>query len=874
MSLINRFLNLLRRRQLESELDEEQRFHLEARAGDNIRAGMNPRQAREDARRRFGNQTLSKERARESDLFAPLETVAQDLWYAIRSLHRNPAFTAAAILVLALGIGANTAIFTVVNGVLLRPLPFPEPERLFLITYEPRQPVFSFGPSLTDHHYLHFRKHDQQFENVTSFSTYPVALTRAGDPVRLVAAAVTPEFLNVLKAAPAAGRGFLPNEGRERVHVAILGDKLWRGRFRSDPEILGRSITLDGVAHTVIGIMPPGFSFPQNAELWTPMEIQLQPNNSYSRPVIGRLRPGVTPEQAQAALEAIAARSPLGHGERRSELTPRILPLLDVMTADIRKALFVFMGAVAFVLLIACANVANLLLMRAASRRHEIGIRAALGARRRRLIRQLLTESTVVSLAGGTAGVLFAFWAVPVLLALAPEGTIPRADEIRLDGWVLAFTAALSVLTGIAFGLAPAFQSTRCALRESLSEGARTLTGTSERLRSALVVAEIALALVLLTGAGLLLRSFWRMHSVDPGFRADHVLTATVELPDARYRTVTERRAFHQRTLAMLAATPGVVTAGAVNWIPLGRGLIRGDFQLDGGRQRPRGYIVDKPVVSPVYFRTMGIRVLAGREFEASDNAVAPGVVIVSRSVAHTLWPAGDAIGRRIALTDKPTPKDWLTIVGVVDDVRQNGLTATPSPAIYQPYLQASQPFFLAHMTFVVRTAADPATVASGLRAALREIDPDLPAQSIATMQDVIAGTTAEPRFQSRLLGAFAVLAVLLAAIGIYGVLACSVAERRREIGIRMALGAGERDVVRMVLRRTMLLAGIGVVLGTAGALVLTRLLEKFLYEIRPTDPITFVTVAAILLGVAVIAGLLPARRASSVDPMATLRHG
>jgi putative ABC transport system permease protein len=547
-------------------------------------------------------------------------------------------------------------------------------------------------------------------------------------------------------------------------------------------------------------------------------------------------------------------------------MAAQILPLKELLVGNIRKSLLIFAGAVAFVLLIACANVANLVLMRAASRQQEIAVRAALGAGRWRLIRQLLAESTLVSLGGGAVGILLAVFGVPALLALAPGGRIPRVEEIRIDGSVLAFTLGMAVVTGMVFGLVPAFRATRSEW------GGRRVSGRHEGLRSALVVSEVALALALLTGAGLLLKSFLRMRAVDPGFRSENVLTMTVDLPASVYRTTAQSQAFHARMLEKLSSLPGVVAAGAVNWVPLGRLLTMGDFQLEGGRQLPRGYRVDKPCVSPGYFRTMGIRLLSGRDFEERDSAAAPGVVIISQSVARQLWPGEDPIGKRISGEDRPRPEDWMTIVGVVEEVRQQSLTEKPHAAIYQPYLQVTRAGWLSHMTFAVRTASNPQSVAGAMRGVLREVDRDLPAQSIATMDEAIAATTAEPLFQTRLLAALSVLALILSAIGIYGVLAYSVTERRHEIGIRMALGAGRGEVIRMVLRRTLVLAGAGVALGTAGGLAVTRVLGKLLFDVKPTDPGTFAAVAVVLTGVALLAGLLPARRATKVDPLVALR--
>ena len=867
MSWLNRLSNLVRGRELSRGLDEELRFHLEARIQDNLRAGMTPEEARQDALRRFGNPTLAKERTRDTDIVVSLENIVRDVSYAARSLRKNPGFTVVAVLTLALGIGANTAVFTVVNGVLLRPLPFPEPERLFLISYQPRQSPFGLRPNLSDSRYLAFRSHDRLFERVATFSSYPVSLAGGGEPLSVPAASVTTDLPAVLRVNPALGRTFVAEEeepGRDQ--VVLLGDKLWRRRFGGDPQVLGSTITLDGVAHTVIGIMPAGFAFPSGAELWRPLGVRTSPRNSMSRPVVGRLRPGASPEQAQAELEAFVAGLPPGPGENRNDMAAQILPLKELLVGNIRKSLLIFAGAVAFVLLIACANVANLLLMRAASRQQEIAVRAALGAGRWRLIRQLLAESTLVSLGGGAVGILLAVLGVPALLALAPGGRIPRVEEIRIDGLVLAFTLGMAVVTGIVFGLVPAFRATRSEW------GGRRVTGRREGLRSALVVSEVALALVLLTGAGLLLKSFLRMRAVDPGFRSENVLTMTVDLPASVYRTTAQSQAFHARILEKLSSVPGVVAAGAVNWVPLGRLLTMGDFQLEGGRQLPRGYRVDKPCVSPGYFRAMGIRLLSGRDFEERDATAAPGVVIISQSVARQLWPGEDPIGKRISGEDRPRPEDWMTIVGVVEEVRQQNLTEKPHAAIYQPYLQVTRQGWLSHMTFAVHTASNPQSVAGAMRGVLREVDRDLPVQSIATMEEAIAATTAEPLFQTRLLAAFSLLALILSAIGIYGVLAYSVTERRHEIGIRMALGAGRGEVIRMVLRRTLVLASGGVALGTVGGLAVTRVLAKLLYDVKPTDPGTFAAVAVLLTGVALLAGLLPARRATKVDPLVALR--
>ncbi len=868
MSWFRRFSNLFRRDELSSELDEELQFHLEARARDNIQSGMNADAARSDARKRFGNRTLAKEGARETDILASLETIGQDLRYALRSLRKSPGFTAVAILALALGMGATTAIFTIVNGVLLRPLPFSEPERLFLISYTTHGGPFESGLGLYDADYLQFQKQSKVFQNMTTFGESTFALTGAGDAVSVPVAMVTASFFPVLHANPAIGRAFLEKE--EQDNVVLLSDQLWRSRFRADPDILGKTITLDGNQRQVIGVMPSGFAFPSNAEAWVPLSPGFDGHNRYFRPVIGRLEPGATRQQAQAELESFAQHLLTAAGQKRTRMIAEILPLKDVLVRKIRNSLLIFMGAVGFVLLIACANVANLLLMRGTSRRQEIAVRTALGARRGRLIRQLLTESTLLSLGGAAAGIVLALLGVPALLALAPAGRVPRIEEIHFDGWVLAFALGLGTFTGIVFGLMPAFQATGRSLLEFLGQSGRSFT-RREGLRSALVVSEIALALVLLTGAGLMLRSFLNMRAVNPGFRAENTVTMTVDLPDSLYHSATSLRDFHERTLAGLADIPGVSAAGVVNWLPLNRALIRGDFELQGGRPIPKGYLVDKPAASPDYFHVMGIRLLNGRAFSDRDTTDAPPVAIVSQSVARDLWPNEDPVGQRVSLENNPKPRDWLTVVGVVDDVRQQNVTEQPDRAIYQPYQQVTSPGFLSHVTFVVRTATSSESAAAAMRGVLQEVDRSVPV-SIASMADLLSINTAEPLFQARLILIFSTLALLLSAIGIYGVLAYSITERTREIGIRMALGAEKSDITQMILKRSLLLAAAGVVSGVAGALAVTRVLEKFLFDVKPTDPVTFIVVVAVLVAVALLAGLLPARRATKVDPLVALR--
>ena len=864
-----RLRSLFRWAQADQELDDELRDHLERKTDEYVANRMAPEEARRQARLDLDGIEQTKEKCRDARRVNWIQDFVQDLRYGLRNMRKSPGFTCVAVLTLALGIGANTAVFAVMNGVLLRPMPFPEADRLLLVSLNSPWGPFEWQPGVSDRHYLSFREQDQAFEHLASFARARVSLTGAGDPVELPAAQVTTEFFATLRTNPEFGRSFSAEEDQAgRDNVVVLSNELWKERFGLDPQILGKTIRLDGIGRTVIGIMPPGFNFPYDAKLWLPLGIRIE-HNSFTRPVVGRLKPGVWPEQAQAELTTFAEGLALGPGENK--LMPQIMPLKELLVANIRQSLLVFAGAVGFVLLIACANVANLFLVRAAGRGQEIAVRSALGAGRWRLMRQLLTEAAMVSLAGGAVGVLLAYWGVPALIALAPSGKVPRMEMIRIDCWVLAFTFCVSMTTGIVTGLTPAFKASRRDAREALSQGGRNVTGGHEGIRRVLAISEVALALILLTGAGLMLKSFLRLRAVDPGFAPHNVVSMTVDLPESTYRTAAQMHAFHSQTLAELSNLPGVLAAGAVNWLPLGGVLAMGDFQVEGG-VRPPDFIVDKPCVTPDYFRAMGIGLLRGREFSERDNGNSPGVVIVSQSVARILWPGEDPLGKRISMEDHPKAGDWLTVVGVVDDLKQQGLAKEFEPAIYQSYLQVTHPFFLNHMTFVVKTGSRPEGVASGMRAILRNVDKDQPA-SIATMDSLIAATTAEPRFQVKLLATFAIIALALTMVGIYGVLAYSLAQRTQEIGVRMALGAQSMDVLRVLLRGALVLICAGIAIGAAGSLALTRVLAKFLFEVKPSDPSTFAVVALALASAAFAACCIPARRAMKVDPIVALRY-
>jgi putative ABC transport system permease protein len=857
----------------DEELQEELAAHLRMAIADRMARGASRDEAERAARREFGNVTHVAEVTREVHRGIWLERLAQDLRYGWRALRRTPAFTTVAVATLALAIGANSAVFTVVNSVLLAPLPFRDPGRLYVASYLPTNLPFEVPPGLDDRLYLEYRRHDLRFERITGYQRQQLTLSGAGDATRLLGARVSASFFDVLGVEPALGRAFTPDEdqaGSDR--VVILSDRLWRARFNGDRAVLGTTITLDGIQRIVIGIMPRGFTFPASSELWTPLALRLDPGNSFMFPVVGRLRADATPEQAKSELETIALAMPPDPRAGGIKPVAQIIPLKDTLTSHVRASFLILAGAVAFVLLIACANVANLLLIRAATRRHEMAVRVALGASRARIARQLLTESVLIALIGGAAGVLVAFTGVRALLAMAPADRIPRIDEVHLNGWVLGFTLALSVVTGILFGVVPARSGASREPHEALGQGTRLVGGPQHRLRSVFVTGEIALALILLTGAGLMIKSFLLMRSLDTGYDAARVVTMAVDLPPVAYPDAARIEAFHTALLERLARIPGARAVGAVSFRPMGGMGIMGDFHVDGPTPLPSGYTVDKPTVSPGYFGALGIRMFAGRDFTPADRTGAPGAVVVSEAVARRVWPNESAVGKRISMQDQPGPNDWLTVIGVVNDVVQDEHMSRHS-TIYLPYLQTSAPFFINHMTFVVRPAPQAGNLAPAMRAALRDVDPAVPAQALQTMDQSMLDTIAEPVFQMRLLTAFAILALLLAGLGTYGVLAYDVTERTREIGLRIALGATPGNVLRMVLRRTAALALVGAALGVCGSLALTSVLTKSLFEVKPTDPATLAAVTVVLVLVALLAGYLPAQRATRIRALTALLH-
>ena len=848
------------------DLDDELAAHVRMAVADRMARGESQAHAEAAARREFGNVAHIKEVTREQRQGSArvwIERLAQDLRHGGRALRRTPAFTTVAVLTLALAIGANSAVFTIVNSVLLRPLPFPASDRLHRVSYLPEQLPYEMAPTLADRNWVPYRSAQRAFEHVTAYHRAAFAMSGVGDAARVIGARVDGSFFTVLRVAPMIGRPFNAEEVRAE-NVVVVGEQLWRERFGSDPRVVGRSILLDGNPHTVIGVMPAGFSFPGRAVLWKPLDVQVDPGNWFMLNVLGRLRAGVTPDQARAELTSIMRAVPRGPGGD-DRMVANILPLKDVVTGKAVLSLAVFSGAVAFVLLIACVNVANLLLIRAATRRREMAVRVALGASRARIARQLLTESMLVGVTGGVVGILIAHVAVRALVAAAPPERIPRLEEVHLDAAVLAFTIVLSLITALCFGILPALQSARRPPAEAMSHSTRIVGGAQARLRGVLVAGEMAFALVLLAGAGLMIKSFLRLRGADKGYDARNVMTMAVDLPAARYPDAVRQRAFHTRVLDELSRVPGVRQAAGITFRPMGDVGMMGNFAVDGATPFPKGYSVDKMLVSPGYFATMGIRLLEGRDFATRDDGSSPGVVIVSESVARKVWPGANAIGKRVSMdTEHPTPSSWLTVVGVVNDVVQDRSMGKRS-TMYFPYLQTNWSFILGHMTYVVRADAS-ANLAPALRATLRAMDPSIPAQNIMSMNDALLDVVAEPVFQTRVLTVFAVIAILLAAIGTYGVLAYDVTERSREIALRMALGAQPADVIWMVLRRTGMLALSGTMIGLVGSFALTGVLASSLYDVTPTDPETTIAVVLAVLGIALLAGYAPARRASRMQ--------
>ena len=812
-----------------------------------------------------------------------MNSLLKDLRYSARVLVKSPGFTVVAVLALALGVGANTAIFSVVNAVLLKPLPYKDPAQLLLVQHNYKK--IDLKASVSASGYAYYREHAKSFSDMAAFTGFSANLTGEGEPERLNGMQVTASMFSVLGEQPAQGRALLPEEnaaGRDK--VVVLSDGFWRRRFAGLP-MVGKSVMLNGEPHTVVGVMPPSFNLGrefggQTPDIFAPITFtpqQLDPSTGLTNEylsVFARLREGVSAPQAQAEMDSIAADlrrqyMPDADGENWGLL---LTPLDEFVVGNIRASLWVLLGAVLFVLLIACANVANLMLARAAVRQKEVAVRTALGASRWRVMRQLLTESVLLSLTGGALGLLLAAWGVDILVKLNGS-KIPRSNEIGFDWRVLAFTLGVSLLTGIVFGLAPAFQTTAVNLHDTLKEGGRSgKVGVRRGLRDVLVVAEIFFAVILLVGAGLLVRSFARLQEVSPGFEPRGVLAMQLSLPNNKYPDQNARQLFDRQVLERLRGLPGVKGAATMTSLPMSGSNQSGSFQIEGrpavpGQDSPHG---SRWMPSDEYFQVMGIKLIRGRYFEARDTADAPGVAVVDETLARKYWPGEDPVGKRISFEGTDSQPRWREVVGLVEHVRNESLEGESRGQYYVPYAQrATNP----GLFVVVRTDGDPEALAPSVRLAIANVDRDLPLFRVTTMERMVSDSLAQRRFSMLLLGIFAGLALVLAVVGLYGVMSYGVAQRTHEIGLRMALGAQARDVLRMIVGQGMALVGAGLALGLLGAFGMTRLMSSLLYGVSASDPLTYAGIAALLAAVALLASYLPARRATRVDPMVALRY-
>jgi putative ABC transport system permease protein len=795
-----------------------------------------------------------------------MDTLLQDLRFGLRLLLRQPAFTLLVVLTLALGIGANTSIFSVVNGVLLSPLPYPAPERLVAV-WGHHPDIGRESASLPD--FLDWREGARSFEQLAAWFPTLYNVTGEGEPERVVGVRTTANFFQTLGISPARGRAFDRGEDREgKTTVVVLSHGFWKRRMGEDPAALGRTLTLNGVPHTVIGIAPESFRFNPDAEMWVPLPMDTQSNrrSDFLR-VIGRLAPSATVEQAQEELRAVMRRLAEQYPDTNARWTVEAVSLHEDLVGESRPALLIFMGAVGLVLLIACANVANLMLARSARRQRELAVRAALGASRLRLVRQMLTESILLALMGGGLGLLLAVWGIDGLRAAGLD-LVPGQTEIGIDEQVLAFTVGLSLVTGVLFGLAPALRLPGSNLDDTLRAGARGLTGGMglRQLRGLLVLGEVALALVLLVGAALLLRSFDRLQRVDTGFEPEGVLTLRLLLPASKYPGDPQLAAFYEQLTERVAALPGVEAAGIINAVPLASGTPYNTFTIQGRAPDPNA-VEDAETfsVSPGYFRSLGIPLRSGRLLESQDGASAQPVALINETMARRFWAGRDPLGARVSLD----ATNWFTVVGIVGDVRNAALQKEPHAQLYFPASQLPR----RAMFLAVRTTGEPMGLVGSLRREVSTLDPDLPLADIATMEQRLGRAAAKPRVNVLLLGGFAAVALLLAGIGIYGVISQMVVQRTREIGIRMALGARQRDVLRLMILQGMTPALVGIALGLAVAWASSRLMAKLLYGVSATDPVSFFTVPIFLAAVAFLAAWLPARRARRVDPTEALRQ-
>ncbi len=878
---------MLRREQLDHDLDEELRSHIEMRAADNTAAGMSPQQARYEAQKRFGNTTLLKEDTRGVDIIIWLDEAARDFRLALRLLQRSPGFTIVAILTLALGIGANTAIFSVIDSVLLRPLPYHEPDQLVMV-WENNSQHPNPHNTVSPPNFVDWQSRNTIFSSMAYIFDGRDNLTGNGDPQEVVVQDVSVNFFSLLGVNLLLGPGFTPENGQAgHDNVVILSYGFWNEHFAADPAIVGKSVVLNGHPQTVVGVAPQKFQWfikdgsltSAKPQMWSPFVFPQSWSNHKDMgrfiTVVARMKPGATYSQAQTQMTAIASQLEHEYPDSQSHWGVNVVPLRDQISGELRPSLLVLFGAVAFVLLIACANVSSLLLARAASRERELAIRTAIGASRWRIARQLLMESLLLALIGGGLGVALAVWGTNALLAASPRNLLDLA-AISLDLRVLTFAVASTLLAGLLFGFLPSYISAHSRISETLKEGGRGSSAANRRAfaRNAFVVAQLGLALVLLTGSGLLIRSFVRLIGVDPGFDTGHLLTFKVSLPRAKYGKDPVCLAFFQQLLAKLSTVPGVRSATMESFPPLaGLGAATAVHLLS----QPPLALSDLPVtnvqvVGSNYFSTMNIPLRAGRLFNAQELTEEKHVTIINQAFADKYLHGVNPLGQKAAIYMKSLTETELQpseIIGVVGDVHQMGLDTVPEPTVYWPHPE----LVMSGMTILVRTANDPRLIAPAARAALQQLDPELPLAGVATMDQLLADSLSRSRFTMLLLGIFAGVALVLAAVGIYGLIAYSVTQRTQELGIRIALGAQRRDVLRLVLAQGTRLTFLGVAIGLFAALALSRLLSTLLFAVSATDPLTFAGVATLLAVVALLACFIPARRATRVDPIVALRY-
>jgi putative ABC transport system permease protein len=873
----------------EDEIVEELAQHLEEVYERSLKGGATEAEAKQTALLELAGDRLlddirrSKKPFRQTPIVESsgrsnlLADFLHDLRFALRMLLKNPGFTIVTIIALALGIGANTAIFSVVNTVLLRPLPYKDPERLVMV-WEDASKSGHPRDTPTAANFVDWRNQNQVFEGMAAITDESFNLTGVGDPERLEGMRVSATLFPLLGVEPQLGRVFTAAEdqpGSQR--VVLLSYGLWQRRFGGDPSIAGKPLTLNGKTYIVVGVMPARFQFPTtDNQIWVPIAFtseEAADRGVHYLQVVARLKSGVTLPQAQAEMSTIASRLQQQYPETNTDVGAAVTSLHEYLVGDIKPALLILLGAVGLVLLIACANVANLLLARAAVRQKEIAVRVALGARRLRLVRQFLTESILLSMLGGIVGLVIAYTGLVLLKAFLPEN-ISQAREISIDLKVLGFTLFVSVATGVIFGLAPAIQAVRFKQSETLKEGGRDAAtgGSGKRLRSLLVTAEVAISLVLLIGAGLLINSFVRLRNVDPGFRSDNLLTMKIVMPDAKYLDRPRRIAFYNDLLQRVQSLAGVRSAAITTNLPLYHQGNSIAVNIEGRPEPPPGQenIVVTRIISPGYFDTMTIPLLSGRKFSDQDILTSPSVAVISETMARSFWPNEDPVGKRIGIGEIKSDRDWTTVIGVARDVRQIQLTAAPEPQMYLTYLQFG---FFDSRDLVVKTDVDPASMAATVRKAVWEIDKDQPVSNIQTMEAILADSIAQQRFSMVLLAIFAGVALVLAAVGIYGVMSYSVAQRTREIGIRMALGAQTGAVLKLAVGYGIKLVLIGIAIGLIAAFALTRLMSTLLFGVTATDPITFTLISLLLICVAALASYIPARRATKVDPMIALRY-